>query len=582
MTFVQVPPVLGNEYDDDVLLRAYLRRTLPAEVRAEIEPALRELGRLSGGPLYELQQADRSSEPVHVPWDAWGNRVDRVELTAVWREAERLAAELGVVATAYERRHGRFSRVHGFALAHLFTPSTDIYGCPLAMTDGAAGALLAAGDAALIARAVPRLTSRDPASFWTSGQWMTELPGGSDVSGTETEARRDGDGEGATGSWRLYGRKWFTSAVSSQMALALARPAGNPAGSRGLALFYVETRDADGRPNHLVVNRLKDKLGTRKLPTAELSLEGVPALPVGGLTGGVKRIAPMLNLTRTWNTVTAASLLGRGLRLARSYAEKREAFGRPLARLPLHADTLLGVEAEAAGATLLAFRLAESLGLVEAGAGDAVADGAGSPPRDPADEALLLRLLTPLAKLTTGRQAVAGASEVVESFGGAGYVEDTGIPVLLRDAQVLSIWEGTTNVLALDALKALDDAGGIAPLRREAVRLFARVRDPALAALCGQACSALEGAERWLEASAGSGGGDAQQAGARRLALQLGRALELALLAQHAQWALETEADARPALLARRFAAHGVASIFQEEAGGRSRAAAAEQVPLES
>jgi alkylation response protein AidB-like acyl-CoA dehydrogenase len=580
MTFVQEPPALGNEYDDDVLLRAYLRRTLPAEVLAEIEPALRELGRLSGGRLYELQQADRSSEPVHVPWDAWGNRVDRVELTAVWREAERLAAELGVVATAYERRHGRFSRVHGFALAHLFMPSTDIYGCPLAMTDGAAGALLAAGDAVLIARAVPRLTSRDPARFWTSGQWMTELPGGSDVSGTETEARQDGDG-----GWRLYGRKWFTSAVSSQMALALARPAGNPSGSRGLALFYVETRDAEGRPNHLVVNRLKDKLGTRKLPTAELSLEGVPALPVGGLSGGVKRIAPMLNLTRTWNSVTAASLLGRGLRLARSYAEKREAFGRPLARLPLHADTLLGVEAEAAAALLLAFRLAESLGVVEAGVDDAVAEGAGASsvahaPRDPAEEAVLLRLLTPLAKLTTGRQAVAGASEVVESFGGAGYVEDTGIPVLLRDAQVLSIWEGTTNVLALDALKALDDAGGIAPLRREAIRLFARVREPTLAALCGQACSALEAAERWLEASAGSA--EAQQAGARRLTLQLGRALELGLLAQHAQWALETEADAGPALLARRFAAHGVACIFQEDAGGRSGAATTEKAHPES
>lgn len=561
MAFVQEPARPGNEYDDDVMLRGYLRRAMPPGVLAQIEPELRELGRLSGGPLFELQQADRTNEPVHTAWDAWGNRVDRIEVTAVWREAERLAAELGVVATPYERGHGRFSRIHGFALVHLFTPSTDFYGCPLAMTDGAAAALLASGDAALVERVLPRLTSRDPARFWTSGQWMTELPGGSDVGRTETEARRQPDG-----SWRLYGRKWFTSAITSQMALTLARPEGAPSGSHGLALFYLETWDDDGRLNGIVVERLKEKLGTRKLPTAELTLTGVPALMLGGPGEGVRRIAPMLNLTRTWNAVTAASLLGRGLRLARDYAVRREAFGRRLAALPLHADTLLGVEAEYSGALLLAFRVAEALGVVESGDAGGAGSSADLPPRDPASEAALLRVLTPLAKLTTARQAVRGASEVVESFGGAGYVEDTGIPALLRDCQVLSIWEGTTNVLALDVLRALDSAGGMGVLRREAIRCALRVRDPGLAQMCGEVCSALDGAERWLEGA--SARPEELQAGARRLALQLGRALELALLTEHAGWALEREGDARPAALARRFAAHGVARIFGDGTGG--------------
>ncbi len=564
MSYVQEPPRLGNEYADDRVLRGYLRRALPADVLAEIEPELWELGRLSGGPLYALQQEDLAREPVHVPWDAWGNRVDRIELTAVWREAERLAAELGIVATPYERLHGRFSRIHGLALAYLFTPSTDFYGCPLAMSDGAAS-VLSAGDAppAVAQRALPRLLARDPAQAWTSGQWMTELPGGSDVGGTETTARRDPDG-----SWRLYGRKWFTSAVASQMALALARPEGAPPGSRGLTLFYLETRDEQGRPNRLEVNRLKDKLGTRKLPTAELQLNGVPAVPIGAPGEGVKRIAPVLNLTRTWNAMTAAALLGRGLRLAWDYAGRREAFGRLLRDQPLHVDTLLGVEAEWAGALLLTLRLAEGLGIVESAAGDVSADGAGGL-RSPADEAALLRVLTPVAKLTTARQAVAGASELVEAFGGAGYIEDTGIPLLLRDGQVLSIWEGTTNVLALDTLRALEQVGGTEVVQREAVRCNAAVREPGLARLAGYACNVLNDARGWLDAAVGQGEA-VVQAGARRFALQLGRALELALLAEHAQWALDAEGDARPAELARRLAAHGVAPIFAEAAAGES------------
>ncbi|HET9982028.1 MAG TPA: acyl-CoA dehydrogenase family protein [Longimicrobiales bacterium] len=539
MPFVQPSPRLGNQYDDDAVLRSYLRRALPPDVLREIEPALREMGRLAGGPLHDLQRADRLSEPVLVQTDAWGNRVDRVELTRVWREAERVAAEAGVVATAYERRHGRHSRVHGFALAYLFTPSTDFYGCPLAMADGAARALLAAGADELVARALPRLTSRDPARVWVSGQWMTELPGGSDVSRTETVARRGDDGV-----WRLHGRKWFVSAVTAPMALALARPEGNPPGSRGLALFYVEPRDEDGRLQGVRVERLKDKLGTRKLPTAELTLDGVPAVPVAGLTDGVRAVAPMLNVTRTWNAITAAALMRRGVALATDHAARREAFGRPLRDLPLHADTLAGVEAELEAALHLAFRLAEGLGVVESGDGDV------------AGETALLRVLTPIVKLTTARQAVAVASEAVEALGGVGYIEDSGMPALLRDAQVLSIWEGTTNVLALDALRAVAAVDGVRVLEGELRRRAASLADPGLAALGDVARSTVEEAGRWLE-EASARESDAAEAGARRFALQLGRATALALLAHHAQWALD-QGDARPAAAARRFAANGV------------------------
>ncbi|HKQ51993.1 MAG TPA: acyl-CoA dehydrogenase family protein [Pyrinomonadaceae bacterium] len=540
MTFRQMPPTLGNQYEDDRVLRSFLRRSLPAEVLREVEPSLAEMGQLAGGRLYQLQLADRLNEPRLTQWDAWGNRVDQIELTPLWREAARVSAEHGVVAVAYEGRHAQFSRLHQAALAYLFTPSTDIYSCPLAMTDGAARTLLASGNRALVERAVPHLTTRDPAEFWTSGQWMTEATGGSDVGLSETVARVDDEG-----TWRLYGRKWFTSATTSEMALTLARPAGNPEGGRGLALFYVETLDERGRLRGIEINRLKEKLGTRKVPTAELTLIGTPAQLVMGTTDGVRNITPMLNVTRLWNGISAAALMRRGLALALDYAHRRVAFGAPLSEKPLHLDTLAGLQAETEAAFHLAFRVAELLGRAEAGESDA-------------DEALLLRLLTPLMKLTTAKQAVVVASEVLEAFGGAGYVEDTGLPVLLRDSQVLPIWEGTTNVLALDAVRATGpDNRAFQVLKSEVSRSIESVRDDRLAAAARATRSALEHAEAWLTEAAKEGA-RAVEAGARRFSLTLGRVAAAALLISHAQWSLAHEADGRAAAAARRFSAAGL------------------------
>ena len=550
MAFIQAPPELGNQYSGDRALRSHLARALPADMLAEIGGGLAAMGELAGGDLYRRQLADRLNEPVLTHWDAWGNRIDRIEVTPLWREAERIAAEQGLVATAYERRHGRYSRVHQFALVYLYTASTDIYSCPLAMTDGAARALLASGNRALIDRAVPRLTSRDPRQFWTSGQWMTEAAGGSDVGLTETTARQEG------GGWRLYGRKWFTSAIASQMALTLARPEGNPAGGRGLALFYVETRDARGRPNRILVNRLKDKLGTRKVPTAELTLDGTPAELVAEAADGVRSIAPMLNITRAWNAVSACALMRRGLALARDYAGKRVVFGAPLSTKPLHLDTLAGLEAEFLGALELTLFVAELIGREEAG-------------QSSAEQVGLLRVLTPVAKLLTARQSVQVLSEVVESFGGAGYVEDTGLPMLLRDAQVLPIWEGTTNVLSLDLLRALEAAGGAALLKREIGILLREARDPELVRVSALVERVVEQADEWLAGAQG----DALEAGARRFAMTVGRAMELALVVRHAQWSLDEEKDPTMRSAARRFAAHGVGMLADMDGADARRLA---------
>src|SRR5690606_29002435 len=199
----------------------------------------------------------------------------------------------------------------------------------------------------------------------------------------------------------------------------------------GLSVFLVEPWDTDGVLRGIRVERLKNKLGTVALPTAELTLNGVRGRIIGEPGRGVSTISSMLTVTRFYNTTCAAAWMRHGVWLARDYSARRSAFGRRLRDLPAHAETLASLEVECTAALHLAARVAVLLGREECGTASA------------ADSAIL-RLLVPVA------------SEVVECFGGAGYVEDTGIPRLLRDAQVLSIWEGTTNVLAVDTLRALD------------------------------------------------------------------------------------------------------------------------------
>ncbi len=536
--FYQEGPELGNQYDADALLRSYLRWKLPPPMLAEIEPDLRRLGERVVGEILSLGNRAEAEPPRHVPFDAWGRRVDEVVVGDGWRALERVAAEEGFVAIAYERRHGALSRVHQMARVHLFHPSSATYTCPLAMADGAARFLEihAADDTR---EAFARLTTRDPDRVWTSGQWMTERTGGSDVARTSTVARRDGDG------YRLAGSKWFVSAVTSPMAMALARIEGAPAGNRGLSVFLVELRDDQGQLRGIRVERLKDKLGTRALPTAELTLDGATARLVGGEGDGVRKIAAILNITRAWNAVAAVAGMRRALALARDYATRRSAFGKALVEQPLHVATLAELEARYRASFMLTFQVVELMGREECGeASDA--------------EQAILRLLTPAAKAFTGRQAVAVASEALECFGGAGYIEDTGIARLLRDAQVLPIWEGTTNVLSLDVWRAIERTDALAPWLADVRERMDCVRLPSLFAAVK---SVREAAER-VELHVSRASDDrSRQAGARKLAFAIARTAAGARLVEHAAWSVGANDDDRDAVaVARQFAERELAS----------------------
>lgn len=519
MAFFQDGPRLGNQFEADLALQSLLTRLLPPEVRDRIWPGLKALGARAAGEMLEHAAEAEANPPRHVAFDPWGRRVDRIEVSRGWQALERIAAEEAIVATAYRRADAEYSRLHQFARLYLYHPSSAIFSCPLAMTDGAARLIELHGDAYLREEVLPRLTATDPAHFWTSGQWMTERSGGSDVSGTATVARRE------HGEWRLYGDKWFTSATTAQMAMTLARIEEDGRVDERLSLFQVELRDAAGRLRNIRVNRLKDKLGTRALPTAELSLEGLPARPVGERGAGVRTIGTILNITRLYNACCAVAYMRRGLALARDYAARRRAFGRALIDQPLHARTLALLDTEFRAALQLVFHLARLLGREETGVADEAERG-------------LLRLLTPVAKLYTAKQAVAAISETLECFGGAGYVEDTGLPVLLRDAQVLTIWEGTSNVLSLDLLRVLGKTEAMRHLLAELEARLGRLAQSRLDRARGQAAELLAGLARQSRAPVA-------EAGARRFACGVARGTCAVLLLEQADWCLrEAHPDA--------------------------------------
>src|SRR5438034_8456692 len=474
-----------NSWRADPTLRALLGSWLRPQTLTWAEPALIEMGRAAVDELQAWGDACERQPAALRAFDGWGERIDEVIYPPAWRELAAVAAQTGLVAAPYETltlaRAGAEARLVQAALCYLFAPSTATYLCPVAMTDGAARVLADVAGAGAGDKVLRHLLSRDPGMAWTSGQWMTERQGGSDVGLNAVVAKRDGD------QWRLFGQKFFCSNIGCEVALALARPAHAPAGTRGLAIFLVPRDRPDGRRNSYRIDRLKDKLGTRAMATGEVTLDGAYAELLGEAERGFAQMTAMLNITRLHNAVTAAATMRRACMLASAYAARREAFGRRLDEHPLHQEVLRAMAVQADGALHLTMRMAQLLGRIET-------------KEATSGEAAVFRLGIALTKLYTAKQAVAVVSEALECFGGQGYMEDTGLPRLFRDAQVLPIWEGTTSVLALDSLRVLRRAETLDCLSAELERLDApdrrRVLDEAHRAIRGDPESAERAARR--------------------------------------------------------------------------------------
>ncbi|QSY50220.1 MULTISPECIES: acyl-CoA dehydrogenase family protein [Streptomyces] len=430
--FNQAPPLTGFSTADDPALLEALRRDGGDWGEAEV----RELGARAGSP--EVQDWARMAEanpPVLHTHDRFGHRLDEVEFHPAWHQLMAAAVESGQHAApwAEARPGGHLVRAAKF---YAWAQAEAGHGCPVSMTYAAVPALraqpeLAAAYEPLLASRTYDYGLRPPLGKrgLIAGMSMTEKQGGSDVRANTTTAVPAGDG-----SYVITGHKWFTSAPMSDVFLVLAQT------EQGLTCFLMPRVLPDGTRNAIRLQRLKDKLGNRSNASSEVEYEQAVAWPVGEPGRGVRTIVEMVNMTRLDCVIGSAAGMRAGLRQALHHTAHRRAFGAELIDQPLMRNVLADLAVESEAATVLAMRLAAALDRSEAG---------------DAAEAALRRLGLAAGKYWVCKRGSAHAAEALECLGGNGYVEDSGMPRLYREAPLLSIWEGSGNVAALDVLRVL-------------------------------------------------------------------------------------------------------------------------------
>ena len=516
-----------NLYRADGALGPLLDLWMEEGLRAHLEPHLDTLGALAGGRLDALaREADRNG-PVLVHRDRFGNDIDAVEHHPAYRGMQEIGlGRFGLAAMSHREGvldwPGKLPPVAKYAFQYLFAQAEFGLLCPISMTDSMAR-VLSRFDPALAAIWVPALSSQDPDEWATGAMFMTEKQAGSDVGATATIATPMPDG-----TWSLTGDKWFCSNAGCDAALVLARARGVP-GTAGLGLFLLPRTLPDGRRNRWRIVRLKDKLGTRSMASGEVVLEGAVAYPVGDVTRGFAQMLEMVNVSRLSNGVRAAGMMRRALVEASVAAAGRAAFGRRVADYPAARRQLLKIRLPTEQA--LSFTLFTADVMARADAGDAEA-------------AKALRLATPLLKFRACRDARKVAGDAMEMRGGNGYIEDFVEARLVRDTHLGSIWEGTSNVVAEDAIaRAVGRAGCLAPFVAGLTALLAEVPLP----VAGPVAEALNRAAAFAEEAASEGDGALN----RQAASGLYHAACAVLFAWEGTRLAETHGDARRLTLAR-------------------------------
>ncbi|GJC79732.1 acyl-CoA dehydrogenase family member 11 [Colletotrichum liriopes] len=516
--FFQELPVLPNQFFEDSSFQRVLRLFLPKHIIERVDVELAQFGEdvLSDRVFSWVTDSEKNKPYLKGNGrDAFGRPTSELIVGEGWRGLQDFGIRNGIVATGYDTSLGSSARLVQFLRLHLWEGSASNVPCPSAMQDGAARLLqlhlardMDSAQRKVLENALQHLLSRDPATAWTSGQWMTERAGGSDVSLTETVAQyipptkselADAEENIPLGPWSMSGFKWFSSATDSAMTILLART------QNGISAFFAPMRrhspsattmvgrsrgNAGTELNGVRIQRLKNKSGTQSLPTAELELNGMRGWLLGQEGRGINEISTVLTLTRIHSAVAAVGYVGRGLAIARAYAKVRQVgAGRGermlLSESPLHMQTLADMTGEYHGLMLLTFFTAYLLGLDEHP--ETGGSGASHTPAaitlDPKHVAPLLRVLTPLCKAYVCKKSIPLLYGCMEALGGVGYMvnEETeylNVARLYRDCCVLSIWEGTTDVLATDFLRALKHPKGGAESIEALDALFAKNNRP--------------------------------------------------------------------------------------------------------
>jgi acyl-CoA dehydrogenase len=554
-----------NFFQADQSLRDLLRIHVAPDLLAHMTPHLERLGALAGDRLDECARLADRHPPVLHHRDRFGRDVQHIEYHPAYRELERAGfGTFGIHALSHAKGVMGWPATYPAAAKHAFTylfnQAEFGMGCPLNVTDGAAMLLSRFGSPEMKAKYLPGLITTDLERLTQGAQFMTEKEGGSDVGSLTTVARAEG------GHFRLTGEKWFCSNADAPVVMLLARPEGAAPGTRGIGLFLMPRTLDDGTPNRYRIVRLKDKLGTRSMASGEIKMEGAVAYAVGRLDRGFVQMAEMVNWSRLSNGVKSTALMRRALHDAMAVAKGRKAFGQTVIDLPLARRQLMKL--------MLPLEQALSLCFVTADALDR-AEHATNPSQD---AAALLRILTPVLKFRATRDARKVCGDALEFRGGIGYVEEFAPARLLRDAHLGSIWEGTGNIVALDALtRAVGRHGAEEAL---AADLHARIRDTAILPdafarrLAGTVDRAVGFARTVAKAAATN---RAAEADARRATSTLYHAASAVTLAWEAGRVHAHRGDARRLLLSRMVLDHrlGPSDPFALQAAGADAATAA-------
>jgi acyl-CoA dehydrogenase len=423
-----------NFYAVDHGLRDLLQLYLEPDDFRRLEPHFDRLGVLAGGRLDELARAADKHPPVLNARDRFGRDEDWIDYHASYREMEKIAfGDFQFHAMSHRAGTLGMDRplpaVAKYALQYLFVQAEFGLMCPISVTDTSIHLVRKFASAELKDYLLPKMLSDDVATLWKGTQFMTERAGGSDVGAIETTARCE------DGAWRLHGDKWFCSHADADVALLLARPEGAPGGTKGLALFALPRRLKDGRRNAYRIVRLKDKLGTRSMASGEIVLEGAVAYLVGDADRGFKQMMEQVNLSRLSHGVRASAMMRRCVNEAFVCARTRMAFGKTIIEYPLLRRQLLKIAVPTEQSLSMFLFTASAMDRANAGSREAES---------------LLRILTPLLKFRACRDNIPVATGAMEVRGGNGYIEEWVQARLVRDAHIGVLWEGTSNINALD------------------------------------------------------------------------------------------------------------------------------------
>lgn len=387
--------------------------------------------------------------PIHQSYSPQGDRVDEIHYHPSFQELQKLSYGAGLLSLKYQKDMLSSPHRHqlGFALSYYFAQTETGLFCPICMTDALGYVLENHQDKPIAQQTLKHLAQGDLSQLWQGAMFLTENQGGSDVGANTVYAEQEGE------LWRLYGDKWFCSNADADAILVLARmPGQKENGTKGLGLFLMLRTIPEQNHQNWQVNRLKDKLGVRSMASAEITLGGAYAHLIAGAGEGFKAMADMVNMSRLYNSISSLGIAKRALIEAHAFGKKRKAFGSTLDQLPLWRAGLSDLIAEHTALKILTF--------------EAIAQLDQHNTQKTEESLAIMRFLTPLAKALCGKLSVFAASECMELIGGNAYIEEHILPRLLRDAQVLPIWEGTTNIQSLDALRALSKHGAQAIMTR--------------------------------------------------------------------------------------------------------------------